>query len=72
MSDSPRYVWRIGDVFTNGTFRWRVDSVKGDKAVLRSCASDWATTIPLTFNEWREGGRWQLEDVALEARGEGR
>ena len=54
------YTWRIGDVFTDGIHRWIVDSVHGEKAVLRSCGSSWATTIPLTFNEWREGGRWRL------------
>lgn len=57
-----KYAWRIGDVFTNGTHRWAVDSVHGEKAVLRSCGSSWATTIPLTFDEWREGGRWKLAD----------
>lgn len=61
------YQWRVGDVFTNGRHRWAVDSVDGDKAVLRSKGSSWATTIPLTFQEWREGGRWQLE----RAEGEG-
>ncbi len=55
------YIWRIGDVFTDGTYRWRVDSINGDKAVLRSCGSSWATTRLLIFNEWREGGRWQIE-----------
>jgi hypothetical protein len=55
------YKWKTGDVFTNGTSRWAVDSIDGDKAVMRSCGSSWATTIPLTFDEWREGGRWQLE-----------
>lgn len=58
------YQWRIGDVFTNGTHRWAVDRIVGDKAVMRSCGSSWATTIPLTFNEWREGGRWRLESDA--------
>lgn len=23
--------------------------------------TSWASTASLTFNEWREGGRWQLE-----------
>lgn len=55
------YIWRVGDVFTNGTNRWRVDSVIGDRAVLRSCSSSWATTIPLTYEEWHEGHRWKLE-----------
>jgi hypothetical protein len=58
---STAYAWRVGDVFTNGTHRWVVDSVLGDKAVMRSLGSSWATTIPLTFSEWREGGRWYLE-----------
>jgi hypothetical protein len=58
---TPDYQWKVGDVFTNGGSRWAVDSIQGDKAVMRSCSSSWATTIPLTFNEWREGGRWQLE-----------
>lgn len=55
------YRWRVGDVFTDGTHRWAVDSVDGEKAILRSRGSWWATTIPLTFDEWREGGRWCLE-----------
>lgn len=55
------YVWKVGDVFTDGKNRWKVDSVQGVKAVLRSCSTDWATTKPLTFNEWREGSRWKLE-----------
>lgn len=56
------YTWKIGDVFTDGTHRWKVDSIVGDKAVLRSCSSSWATTRLLTFDEWREGGRWQLAE----------
>jgi hypothetical protein len=55
------YVWRVGDVFTDGTYRWRVDSVHGDRAVLRSCSTEWATTIGLTYPEWHEGHRWKLE-----------
>jgi hypothetical protein len=47
------YAWRVGDVFTDGTHRWAVDSIHGDKAVLRSCGSSWATTIPLTAREVR-------------------
>jgi len=58
----PEYQWRVGDVFTNGEHRWRVDSIDGDKAVLRSCSTDWATTIPLTYNDWHEGHRWKLEE----------
>lgn len=65
MSD---YRWKVGDVFVSGQYRWRVDSVHpGERAVLRSCGSSWATTIPLTFNEWREGGRWQLEAESPES-----
>ncbi len=55
------YVWKVGDVFTDGKNRWKVDSVQGVKAVLRSCETDWATTRPLTFNEWHEGHRWKRE-----------
>jgi hypothetical protein len=58
-----RQEWQVGDVFTDGTYRWRVESIQDDKAVLRSCSTSWATTRPLTFVEWREGGRWQLESV---------
>jgi len=58
---APDYRWKVGDVFENGQFRWRVDELHaGDRAVLRSCGSSWATTIPLTFKEWHENGRWQL------------
>jgi len=60
----PTYQWRIGDVFTNGQYEWKVISIEGAKAVLQSCGSSWATTIPLTFDEWREGGRWQLAKAA--------
>ncbi len=59
------YTWKIGDVFTDGAHRWKVDSICGNLAVLRSCGSSWATTIPLTFEEWREGGRWQLATAEL-------
>lgn len=55
------YQWKIGDVFTNGQYQWAVDSIHGDKAVLRSCSTSWATTTQLTFDEWREGGRWRLD-----------
>jgi len=61
---TQQYLWRVGDIFTDGTHRWAVDSVHGEKAILRSCSSSWATTIPLTFSEWREGGRWRLEAAA--------
>jgi hypothetical protein len=57
------YQWKVGDVFTNGTNRWKVDSVSGDKAVMRSCSTSLATTRLLTFDEWRKGGRWQLEQL---------
>lgn len=60
MKDQP-YTWRVGDVFTDGAHRWAVDAVHGEKAIMRSCGSSWATTIPLSFSEWREGGRWRLE-----------
>jgi hypothetical protein len=60
MRDTQPYRWQIGDEFTDGQYRWRVDSVEGSKAVLRSCSTSWATTRLLTFDEWREGGRWQL------------
>lgn len=59
------YRWRIGDVFTNGTSRWAVDSIDGTKAVLRSCGSSWATTIPLSLDEWIDGGRWRREVVRV-------
>jgi hypothetical protein len=57
----PEYVWRIGDVFTNGKYRWSVVSVTGDLAVLQSCDTSWARTRLLTFDEWSDGGKWQLE-----------
>lgn len=61
MSEQKKdYTWRVGDVFTNGNYRWAVDSIDGEKAVLRSCGSSWATTKPLTVDEWHEGGRWKL------------
>ena len=60
MRDQP-YTGRAGDVFTDGTSRWMVDDVYGEKAILRSCGSSWATTIPLTYSAFREGGRWYLE-----------
>jgi len=59
------YVWRVGDVFTDGTYHWAVDSIHGEKAILRSRGSSWATTIPLTFSEWREGGRWKLSSEVV-------
>jgi hypothetical protein len=42
-----RQEWQVGDVFTDGTYRWRVESIQDDKAVLRSCSTSWATTRPL-------------------------
>lgn len=62
MKNQP-YTWRVGDVFTNGQQRWAVDSIHGEKAVLRSCGSSWATTIPLSFSEWSEGGRWHRVEM---------
>lgn len=65
MTDETRpYRWKVGDVFTDGVHHWKVEIVHGDKAVLRSCSISWATTAPLTFVEWREGGRWQLVSKA--------
>jgi hypothetical protein len=60
------YRWRIGDVFTNGKYRWKVVEVQGDRAVLQSCSTSWATTRLLTFEEWHEHGRagFTLEDKA--------
>ena len=56
-----QYQWRVDDVFTNGEYRWRVESVQGDRAVLRSCTTAWAYTIPLTYVEWMDGSKWRLE-----------
>ncbi|MFI5222717.1 MAG: hypothetical protein ACHQX3_00490 [Nitrospirales bacterium] len=60
----PPYEWKVGDVFTDGTYRWKVESIQGDKAVLRSCSTAWAYTIPLTYSEWQSnmGLEWRLED----------
>lgn len=55
------YRWRVGDVFARGEARWRVDDVHGDRAVLRSLGATWATTTPLTFEEWNDDGKWILE-----------
>jgi len=55
------YKWKVGDVFVSGPYRWKVERVDGDRAVLRSCSTAWATTKPLTFREWHEGHRWTLE-----------
>jgi len=63
MSETTNYTWRIGDVFASGEHRWKVIAIEGERAVLQSCASSFATTIPLTFNEWHEGGRWKLESM---------
>ena len=59
------YKWRLGDIFTDGTYRWEVVATyeNQNRAVLRSCSTSWATTIPLTFDEWREGNRWRLEEA---------
>ena len=64
MSSEPlkEYQWRVGDVFTDGTSRWQVDAIRGNKASLRSCSSPWATTILLTYAEWHEGHRWKLAE----------
>lgn len=56
MSKQP-YRWRVGDVFTNGQYRWQVIEVHGEKAVLQSCSTYWAKTRPLTVEEWDEHGR---------------
>lgn len=55
-----KYQWRRGDEFTDGKYRWKVDMIMGDKAILRSCTSEWATTRLLTYPEWHEGHRWKL------------
>jgi hypothetical protein len=55
------YTWKLGDVFTNGTYRWRVERISGDRAVLQSLSTAWATTILLTYEEWNEDGRWTLQ-----------
>jgi hypothetical protein len=62
MSDTKKYEWRIGDVFTKGTSRWEVVNTRGDRAVLRSCSTSWATTNFLTFDEWNDDGLWTLEE----------
>lgn len=55
------YAWKLGDVFTNGTYRWEVVSVSGERAILQSCTTAWAKTIYLTYDEWNDRGQWQLE-----------
>lgn len=61
------YTWRIGDVFTDGRGHyWEVDAIVGDRAVLRSCSSTWATTKPLLFHEWHDGHRWTLVEAPHE------
>lgn len=55
------YQWQLGDVFTNGKYRWFVDSISGDRAVLQSCDTKWARTIYLTVDEWIDGGKWNLD-----------
>ena len=66
-----KYRWRVGDVFTKGESRWRVDRVLRDGllAVLRSCGSSWATTNALTFEEWNDDGQWVLESAQEEEGG---
>ena len=58
-----KYAWKVGDVFTNGQYRWRVAEVSGDRAILQSCTTKWARTIWLTVDEWMEGSGsdWRLE-----------
>ena len=53
--------FQIDQVWTKGDARWRVIRVDGDRAVLQSCSSSWATTIPLTMAEWNDDGRWMVE-----------
>lgn len=65
MESTTDYRWRVGDVFTDGTYRWEVESLhEGDTAVLRSCSTSWASTRRLTYPEWHEGHRWTLEQPA--------
>lgn len=66
---TPPYTWRIGDVFTNGQYRWKVIEIHGERAVLQSCSTDWAKTRPLTCDEWHEHGR---SGFTLEPSAEGR
>jgi len=54
------YIWKRGDVFTNGQYTWQVVSVTGERAVLQSLTTDWAHTIPLTYEEWNGDNRWRL------------
>lgn len=64
------YTWRIGDVFTDGTSRWQVVSIDDHDerlAVLKSLQSKRASTVPITFEDFREGGKWQLERKAAVA-----
>ena len=62
-----QYKWKIGDVFTNGKYEWRVDSICGDKAVLRLCGHSFGTTRHLTVREWHSGGNWTLKQGSSES-----
>lgn len=65
------YNWRVGDVFAKGNSRWRVETVTGDTAVLRSIGSAWATTRPLTYLEWLHGDSgWRLEQPQVRSEGQ--
>ncbi len=59
------YSWRLGDVFTNGTYRWEVVDIFGDRAKLQSLTTEWARTIYLTYDEWQDHltdrPKWTLE-----------
>jgi len=61
-SSQPAYQWRVGDEWTKGPHRWRVESIIGDRAVLQSCSTEWARTVPLTVAEWCEDGWTRVED----------
>lgn len=53
------YTWKVGDVFTDGQYRWTVVRVHGDRAVLEG-SSYWVKTNYLTYDEWNGDGRWKL------------
>ena len=54
----------LGELWTNGPNRWKVDAVFPDgRAILRSVATPWATTRALTVAEWTPGG-WRREAPA--------
>lgn len=56
--------WAVGQAWRSpsGEYTWRVDSVDGDRAVLRSTTTEWATTRPLTLAEHNRHGVWTLVD----------